>query len=103
MNVCFLVSVQNSTAPEGSTCSSQLIDMLLFFLCVCFRCVCEQSGVDAESNGARTESGEFQTCHPHISMCLKEEFTVSQVAALWVFIYLSKGRRLKKGVQFIHL
>lgn len=48
----------NSAAPEGAIYSSHLIDRCVFSLSVSHRCVCEQSGVDAQSNGTRTESGE---------------------------------------------
>lgn len=34
--------------------------MCVFSLFVSFRCVCKQSGVDAESDGARAQSGEFR-------------------------------------------
>lgn len=49
--------------------------MCVFSFFVSFRCVCKQSGVDAESDGARAQSGEFRA--------LKGRGSKSQASAGW--------------------
>lgn len=65
MNLCFWCTWNHHMF---FTADSWVFFFNLFFF---YRCVCEQSGVDTEPNGTRTESGEFKRLlsQIHIQIC----------------------------------